>query len=251
LITTVIALLIGIQGSQPDSNNQEGLSASQIMSKMFAHYAEAKSAAGTIRMTQTANGVSVHTNTELQYDRPSQIFLHQIRDGSQARQWYLTSDGKEFSYDPPATRNPLIFGHKRMVEYVTQHNISMTLVDILGAASRSLGDLNPMIESAISSKDLLKKLTGQWATIVYGGRHTVNGQTVQAVSGQFRENPNSPVSGEFEAYVSPQGDFMRYVLRQRLEFPQYSRDPIEVTTTWDSDLKVGVTTDKSLYRVIP
>ena len=250
MITTVIALLVGLRAPQQDSSDVSKQSASQIMSKMFGHYAQAKSVVGTIKMTQVAHGATIHTDTEMQFDRPALIFLHQVRDGSQRHEWYLTSDGKEFSYDPPENRNPLLYGHRRMVEYVTQHSTTLGLPDFLAAASRSLGDVNPMIESSIAQKDRLKRLIGQWATLVYRGKVTVDGQTVDAISGQYREKLGDPITGQFEAYISDSGDFVKYVLKQRLEFPQISKDPIEITTTWESGLKVDAQTNKSLYKVI-
>jgi len=247
MITVAIAFLVGLQGTTPVQ--PATTSASEILSRMFAHYAEAQSLVGTIKMTQSANGASIHTETNIQFDRPSLIYLHQMRDGSQAHEWYLTSDGKTFSFDPPDNRNP-IYGRKRPVEYVGQHNTNLTLPDFLSAASHSLGDLNPMIKVAIGSKPWLQNLTSQWASIVYRGRVTVNGQMVQAISGQYREHTGLPVSGDFEAYVADNGDFVRYVLKQRLMFPQVSKEAIDVSTTWDADLKLGAKTDRSLYKVV-
>jgi len=250
VITAAIALLIGIQGSQQASGDQAKLSPSQILSKMFAHYAEAKSAVGTIKMTQTAVNTSVHITTDLQFERPSLIFLRQVRDGSLPHQWYLTSDGKEFSYDHPSNRDPGLYGKRRMVEYVTQHSQSLTVSDFLNAATYSLGDMNPMIISAIGSKEALKKLIGQWATLNYEGRITVDGQIAQRIVGQYRETSIGPIAGQFEADISETGDFMKYVLRQRMMFPKLDKEAIEVTTTWESSLKVDATTDKALYKVV-
>ena len=245
MITTVIALLVGIQGPAATK-----VSAAGIMTKMFAHYADAKSVVGTIKMTLTAAGESLHTNTNVQFDRPSKIFLHQTRDGLHPREWLLVSDAKSFSYDPPNEQSK-IFGQKRHVEYVTQHGTSQNLGDFLSAAAQSLGDINPMIEAMISSKVWLQKLTGQWATLVYRGKVTANGQECHAITGNYRDNVSAPPSGTFEAYVTEDGEFVKYVLHQRVSVANGVRDPVDVTTTWDAVLKIDAPSDPALYSVLP
>ena len=222
---------------------------SEILSNMFAHYAAAKSAVGTVTMTQTANAVSIHTKTELQFDRPSQLYIRQVRDGSRSHQWLVTSNGKDWSYDRPDTQSGG-YGKSRYHEYVTQHGYTMNLADFLGASSKSLGDVNPMLISAISSKEWMKQLTGQWASLDNRGKTTLGDLSVVEITGQYRENPSMPASGTFEIYVTDAGDFVRYVVHQRLAFPKISQEPVDVTTIWDSTIKINVQTDPNLYRVV-
>jgi hypothetical protein len=247
MMTLAIAVLMAIQAPQQDSTTQPKPSPSRIMSKMFAHYAGARSAVGTIKMVQTAKGYTVHTETDMQFDRPSLIFIHQVRDGVKGREWFLTSDGKEFSYDRPEDE---LYGHSRYVEYVTQHSTALTLGDFLLASVLSLGDVNAMIESAVASNEFLKRLSGQWASLVYRGRTTVDGQEVQAVTGQYRDNALSKITGEFEAYINDAGDFVKYVVHQHLRLGKTSGDMVDVDTTWTSNLKIDVPTNPKLYKVI-
>ncbi len=255
MLSIAIAVLISVQAPQGDSPTQQKPDAASILTKMFARYAVAISVSGTIRMTQTAQVTSrpesaaVHTVTELQFNRPSQIYLHQTRDGSHAGVWLVTSDGKEFSYDPPLDESRE-FGRRRHVEYVTQHGQALTVGDILDAAAHSIADPNAILEAAAGSKARLRWMLGQWATIVYRGKVEINGQTVQAIRGQYRENAETPISGEFEAFVNESGDFVRYVLHENYS-PQGRSEVVAVTTTWDSDLKLNAKTDASLYRVVP
>jgi hypothetical protein len=242
-----LAVFFVIPAAHQEVAPQPKVSASQIMSKMFAHYADAKSAVGTVKMAQTADGVTVHTNTDLQFERPNLIFLHQARDGSRARQWFLTSDGREFSYDRPEDQ---VYGPDRFVEYVTQHNVTLTISEYLLASMKSMGDINPMLESAIASREWLKRLTGQWASLTYRGRSTVNGQEVDWISGKFRETAFAKASGEFEAFITDSGDFVRYVLHQQVTFKRLRKEPINITTIWDADIKLNVKTDPSLYKVL-
>jgi hypothetical protein len=248
LLTVAIALLTLVQAPQQDTSDGVKLSPSQIMAKMFEHYSSAKTISGSIKMTQTALNQVLHIQTDLQFDRPNLIYLHQVRDGAHQNQWFLTSDGKEFSYDRPGDLDPGL--RKRFVEYAKQHDTSLTLGDFLVAASHSVGDLNAMVESAIASTTALKKLTAQWATLVYRGRFTLDGKSVSGMSGQFRQSAISPVTGDFEAYINDDGDFVKYVLHQRFGFPEVSKQPIDVTTVWESTLKVNAATNPTLYKVI-
>jgi hypothetical protein len=139
----------------------------------------------------------------------------------------------------------------RHIERISQHNYTMVLSDFLEAASRSLGDMSPMLVSAISSKEWLKRLTSHWATLTYKGKSDMDGRSVNKIAGQYREEATSEPSGEFEAYVTDDGEFLKYVLLQRLSFPKVSKDPIEVVTVWESNLKEGATTNPVLYKAIP
>ncbi len=247
-LTPLVLLLSMVSAPQGEAAGTKS-TPSEILTKMFARYASANSISGTIAMTQSANGASIHTNTELQFDRPSQLYLRQVRDGSTARQWLVTSDGTEWTYDRPESQSGA-FGKPRYREYVTQHGYRMTMSDFLTGASSSLGDVNAMLISAMSSKEWMKRLTGQWASLQYDGKSTLDGQSVLKISGQYRENPSLAPSGTFEIYVSEAGDFLRYATRQRMQFPKISQDPIEIVTVWNSTLKIGAVTDPKLYRVV-
>ncbi len=258
MLTTAIALLMAAQA--PQTTGGDTLSASQILTKMFARYASAQSVSGNIKMVQTITGDpkvmqtakngTIEADSQLQFDRPTKIFLHQTRSGTKGGEWYLTSDGKEFSYDRPNQTGDIIYGRRRYVELVTQHGVNLTIANFLGAASHSLGDINPMIEAAIADPDRLKRLVAQWASLEYRGRFSVNGQMVQGMSGQYRDSPTAPINGNFEAYVSDAGDFVRFVLIQKFSYPKVSPEPFEVKTTWNSDIALNVKTDPGLYKVI-
>jgi hypothetical protein len=220
-----------------------------MMSQMLAHYASAQSLVGTIKMTQSAQGVSLHITTELQYDRPSMLYIRQIRDGSRPKVWTVTSNGSIWSYDRPDNQDAHM-GPNRHVEYVTQNNITMKLSDFFGAASHSLGDMNPMLISAISNPDWLRRLTGQWATLVDKGSTKINGQVVEEIAGKYRDGVGHSQSGDFEAYVSDAGDLVKYVLYQRMAITGVTKGAVDIMTVWESNLQVGATTNKDLYQPI-
>ena len=246
MITTAIALLVALQAPAQTQDAAQAKSPVALLSKMLARYHDAKSVAGTIKMTQTVKDVTLVTDTTVQFDRPSKLFLKQTRGGAEPRQWLITSDGKYFSYDRP---NDTSFGRSRYVELVTQHDVSQKIDDIYAAGQKSLGDLNPMLDAVMGESVRLKLVTGQWENLVYRGRVKVRGKEVDAISGQYRDNPASPISGTVELYLTDDGDFFRYVLQQNMSFPQVSQETFHVVTIWDSDLKLDKPTDPALYKV--
>jgi len=246
MITTAIALLLSLHVPQQDASEPTKLSASQIMSRVFSRYAAAQSAVGSIKMTQSAQNVSINIETELQFDRPSKLYLHQSRNGSRPGQWLVCSDGKEFSYDRPEGG----FGKPRYVELVTQGGVEQKIGDFYMAAEKSLGEMNAMLDIAISQPSRLRRLMAQWATLTYQGKVALNGVDVQKITGEYRDDPKLAPSGKFEIYVNDAGDFVRYVVNERFMFPSRSKEPIDITTVWDSNIKLGAKTEPALYRVI-
>jgi len=248
MITTAIALLITIQAPQQDSTNPTKLSASQIMSKVFSRYASAQTISGTVKMSQTARDVTVHINTELQYERPGKIYIHQARDGSHPQQWLLTSDGREFSYDRPEGA----FGRDRFVEWVSQNGVDQKIQDLYMAAEKSLGEQNAVLDIAVSQPNRLKLLLKQWATLSYDGRVTVNGDQVHKITGQYRENVDLPPAGTYEIDVSENYDLVRYITDERRVFsvPKQGAVELNLHTEWDSNLQVGAKVQPNLFRVV-
>ncbi|MDR3688474.1 MAG: hypothetical protein P4L46_03785 [Fimbriimonas sp.] len=247
MIATVLALTIALHGPGQDTTAPAKESASQILTKAFGHYASAQTAAGTIKMTQTALGVSLSIETDLQFDRPSKLFLRQSRTGARPHQWLVTSDGVRFSYDRPEGE----LGKDRYVEFVTQGGITQKISDYYIAAAKSLGEQSAMLDVALSEPGRLRRLKSQWASLAYQGRVNIDGQLVHKITGLYREDGSAAASGRFEIYVTEDGDFVRYVVAQRFVFPSKSKDPIDVNTQWDSTIKVGAKTDPSLYQVVP
>ncbi len=221
-------------------------SASQVLSKVLTHYAEAQSVSGSIKMTQSAQGVTINIVSDLQYERPSKIYLRQERLGSKAATWLLTSDGKIFSYDNPER----ILGGPRHRELVSQNGNDQKISDLYMAAEFSLGDLNPILDIAISHPSRLKRLKSQWATLKYQGQVKIGDVQVQKIAGDYREDATKAAAGTFEIYVNDAGDVVRYVTTQRFIFPSVSKEPVEVVTTWDSTVKVSGTINPALFKVV-
>ena len=97
MLTFLIPVIASLQTPTPAPT------AGAVVTKMFERYAYAKTVGGTIRTVQVAGGVSLVTDTNLAFERPSsKLRLEQRRktsDGMTER--YLVSDGNVFRYTPP------------------------------------------------------------------------------------------------------------------------------------------------------
>ncbi len=100
-----------------------------LISKAFARYDAAQTVSGTIRLIQEAKGISVQIDTELQYERPSKIYLRQVKGGSDPQQSLLVSDGIKFSFDKPLEA----LGPARFTEDVTQKGRQQSVGDLYAA----------------------------------------------------------------------------------------------------------------------
>ena len=78
----------------------------------------------------------------------------------------------------------------------------------------------------------------------------MNGVSVQRITGQLRIDAKTPPAGSFEIDVTDDGDIVRYSTIQKYSFPDISKDVVEVSTVWDSNLKVGGKIEPALYKVI-
>jgi len=226
--------------------SQEKPTASQLLTKVLSRYSTATSVSGNIVMTQSAQGQTINVVTKLQYERPGKIFLAQQKNGKNPDAWLLVSDGETFSYNDPNDATHV----KRNTEYRIQNGIEQKVADLYMAAERSLGDLNPILDIAISQPVRLQRLKEQWATLNVEGTAKVNGIAVQRVTGLLRVDAKTPAAGTFEIDVTDEGDIVRYGTSQKYSFPDISKEVIEVTTIWDSNLKVGGKIDPALYKVI-
>ncbi len=241
MLVTLLAVVAVSQGQAPVSPQQ--ITPSSIVQKMLSKYAGADSMYGRIKLTQTSSGAKVVIDTELQFDKPSKIFLRQVRQSSEPRSWLVLSDGVLFSYDKP----DLILGSPRFVEKVKQGFSSQTFREMYGAAARSIGDKSPILDIAVGRPDDMRAIMNQWATMKIHSRVKLKETEVTAIVGDFREGSDAPVSGSYEAYISDDSEFLRFVLKQKFAVP--NNQTVEVVSIWDADLKVNSPTDVKLYNM--
>lgn len=248
LVVAAIAL-VSAGGSKTPQNGVQTTSASDLISKMLAHYTSAQTVVGRIEMTQEAKGVVVTTDTELQFQRPNLIYLRQTEHSSHGRTFLLTSDGKTFSYDRPPSPYPL--GPARYTEYTrTQYKV-LDLGEMYTATLESIVDPNHMLNIAIGRKGDLEKFAAQLSSFHIAGSQKIGDDLVYEIVGKYALTYNATPSADFDMYVTADGDFKKFAVRQVYGVPNHPEmAPIPVTTTWVSTLQVGAKPDPSLFKTI-
>ena len=245
MTTLLISLLVGLQGPAVEPPSGEP-SAGPLISKMFARYAAAKSLAGDINMSQTADGHTVAVRTELQYQEPGKVFIRQTRKSSQPRAWLVTSDGVHFSYDRPQG----VLGLKnRFLDAVESRQGPMSVRDIYLAVSLSLGDKSAPLDIAFGRVEDLRVIKALWGNLTVAGQTDFNGKKVNLVHGGFRESFGGPLIGSLELLISDTGDLVRMKTVQTLVYGNVTQ-PITVGTFWDVNLTVDGEVNDALFTVV-
>jgi hypothetical protein len=230
-----------LQGVAP---KPQGITAGAVFSKALAHYFEAKSVSGDIRLTQTAKGVSAVVNTKLQYDRPSLVYLMQTQGGSQPATFLLASNGKQFSYSKPLQT----MGPPRFLENVTQRGYQQTIGDMYAASIRSLLDRSPILDLAIARKEDMKEVTKHFGDMVIKTKVDSPRGPAYVIEGKYFDVVGEMATGTFGATITEDGDILQLRRVQRFRIPDKLNETIEVLSVWDADLKVNAPTDPTLYK---
>ncbi|HRF59935.1 MAG TPA: hypothetical protein PLH94_08485 [Fimbriimonadaceae bacterium] len=218
--------------------------AAETVSKMLRRYSDLSSLTGSITMTQRVGSATAVIKTQLQYERPSKLFIRQDLQSSTPQTWIVTSDGATFSYNVPNDR-PGRPG-ERLIEKVATAGRVLNFQDIYAVASRSLGDRSFPTDIAISRLDDLRYLRDQWATL---GFVDPQPQGLTAVGGQWREYKTAPASGTFEIWVDKEGNLRRYIQRETVK-PLPNAETQFVTTVWDVDFVPNGKPNPDLFQVL-
>lgn len=219
--------------------------AGALISKAMARYYDAASVSGELHLTQTAKNVQLKIDTTLQFDRPSQIVIQQVRGGSTPKRMSLVSDGRMFAYDRPEGT----YGQDRFVEEVTQKGYTQTYRDLYAASSRALVDRSPILDLIIGRREDLKVLQAKWGAKKVTGKTTLRGIEGFVIEGAYHDLPGAPATGQFQMVVTEQGDILRYSNTQRLRVPDQTNETIQILSVWDVDVKVNEKTDPTRYRL--
>ncbi|MFZ4506705.1 MAG: hypothetical protein ACOYON_03295 [Fimbriimonas sp.] len=229
-------LAVGAQGAEPD--------AATLITKMFRHYSEAQTLTGQIRWIQRAKGIAIQTDTDVAFERPSKLYIKQTQNGSEPKTWLITSDGKLFSYNKPEVlRGP----ESRLVEPVFASGVSQSIRDIYAVGIRSIGDKSVPLDIAISRREDLSTLRGQWATFQVVGKEKLRETNCYVIEGKWREDPGMRPTGTYQLWLSPDGDILRFALKELFASPQ---GEIEVTSTWDASLVVNGQVNAKQFTVV-
>lgn len=249
MITTVVAaslLLTGqVQGGQGGGQAQPQVSPRELLSRMFARYAGAKSLVGHITLTASAMNQSGTLSTELQYEYPNKIYIRQKKNVGNGRGWLLVSDGKYFTYDAPSL--PGVDEQKRLLEKTQFLDKKLGVKEIYATGAANLGDRSTALDILIARNEDLRFITSQWATMQYSGTKDYDGVKVHVIIGSWRQNEVSPANGQFRIYVTDEGDLRQFAKSEKvgLDVGQTT----DVLFVWDVKAEVNGKVDPSLFSV--
>lgn len=254
------------------------LKSSAIISKCLTRYAEANSGMGEFVMTQTSGGKKVSIKTELQFERPSKILLHQSSGEVAPNDWLVVSDGVTFGYDIPGTRPDI---RRRLFEpiagtaTVTGEKRILKLHSIYMAAKRSLGDVpNPFLEFITQGKEENQSLKGYLERIKQPiadakEKDLVDGTAGYEIKGQMyfgerifnvdgtplldkNNNPTFESIGRYEMQISKDFDLVSMKTIETMRITDKSNNlPTEiiVITTWAGKMQLNLAPSEATFKV--
>lgn len=243
-MTTILAIAVAMApGFAAPAAQGDGASAASILTKMFARYGDAKTLKGTIVLTQSIGNQGGQLKTDIQFEYPSKLYLRQEKEFVKKETWLVTSDGKHFSYAAPYGPGK----GQRLIEPIRlATGTTLTVRDIYAAVTASIGDRSAPLDLAISRKEDLNYLRGQWASLTLDGAKDLNGEEVYAISGNWREYQTAPVSGRFQIFVSKEGDLKRYAIEESVKLDNSYR----VVSVWEVNLKINGEVDDKLFKLV-
>jgi outer membrane lipoprotein-sorting protein len=239
MLSLIVAAVLCAQAPQ----GPQAPPAAPILTKMFGRYMQAKSLVGQITQTATVNGRQAKYVTVVEYERP---YLLYIRTTGKDKEWITSATGTQICYhvpnDKPSTHVTQL-GESQLTDSGTK-----TIGDVYVIASQSQGDKSLPLDLVIANTGDLVKMRDHWATIANSGKSTVNGVTVNRITGGWRPAVRAAVCAQFELDVTDEGDLVRYAMTQDLRIENVP-DIQHIVIVWDCDLKVDAKPDASLFKV--
>lgn len=246
MLTALIAAAVVVQGSQAQA--APGPKPAELISKMLARYAEAKSLTGKIEYSQTAGQTSVKGQTELQYLRPDKLYVQQVFNSWRGKETYrIVSDGKRFVYNlPERLREP---GHyDELTERVQQQGRNLEVRDMYGIGASGLFDKSVPLDIAIGRIDDLKIFRAQLATVNYLGQEKIDGQEAFLIGGEWKQYAEAAVSGSYKMAITDGGDLLAYSIKETVAQADAKLPPTDVVTSWKVMLTVNGNPDERLFK---
>lgn len=254
----------------------QGLSSSEILSKVLAKYAAANSATGEFTMAQSVGNKKIAIKTELQFVRPSKIYLHQSSEAVAPNDWLLVSDGVNFGYDAPgATQRKRLFEQVAITESTTGAKKVLKIHSIYQASKRSLGDtLNPFVEFVTQSEGDNASVKGFLTRMFKMNNPTdktlPDGTTAYSISGimgfgdrilngdgtpQIDKTTGYPIfesAGRFEMVISKDFDLISMRNVDNIQMTDAGTNlptNVAVITTWTGKFNLNATPDDAIFKV--
>lgn len=231
----------------------QGNPGSALVSKMLQYYSGAKSITGTITYSATDGAGKVQVVTTLQYERPSKLYIRQVKGGQHPLRWLVVSDGKTFSYGHnPDSLDPL---QDRLREPVQQGTTTYDVNSIYAiSATEGLGDRSIPLDIAIGRHEDLAHDNLTWMTVQLDGKTTYNGTSANLIKGKWRPygeaaTDTNRAPGRYEMVIADDGRLLSYsIMRWIARDPQNPGDTFELRESWDVDLTVNGTPVQNLFK---
>ncbi|MEA2553139.1 MAG: hypothetical protein QOJ65_1315 [Fimbriimonadaceae bacterium] len=256
MLTAIVAVVAFTQ-----AQDQPALKPSILVSKMFARYAKANTLVGKIEYTQTAEAQAtqtgqqlknaLHGTTDVQYERPSKLYVKQVFEGAPRPAYRIVSDGSRFVYNIPAGSTPTFLGSEpssELLEPVNQKGFALTIGEIYQVGALGLYMKPAPLDVAIANNGDLRLFQSQLATLEDKGEETIDGMHARLVGGEWRSYKEATPSGGYQMAISDTGDLLRHVLKEKIADPTGQTAGVMVTTVWRVNLKVNATPDPALFK---
>jgi hypothetical protein len=263
---TALTIALLMAGSQTPA-----MKSGDIISRCLAKYANVNSGIGEIVMTQSASGKKISVKTDLQFERPSKMFLHQSSETVLPNDWLVVSDGIQFGYDVPAVRTG---ERRRLFEPIATIGTGngekklLKLHSIYMAAKRSLGDVpNPFLEFITQGKEENQSLLGYLGRIKPSAeakeKELLDGSTGYSIGGQIgfgdptQDGNGVPTGryesmGRFEMQISKDFDLVSMKTIETISTTDKSNNlptVINVVTIWSGKMQLNQTPAESIFKV--
>ena len=249
-------LLLALATSPQAATPQEtGPKPAALLGKMFARYAEANALSGRVNYRQvgTANGQSAEltVTTEFAILRPAQLRIVQSSSKHKQKKFVVTSDGNEFTYDvPDLEAGPNLRLSQPAVDPAGAPNVGR----LLAFSRASLPDSrSPFLAVACGAVWDLKNLQGQWASLQSGGPGDVNGVACHIVKGKWRQAASQSPTGTFAAWITPEGDLLKYSTEEKLDFNDENKKPLGTATIlseWTGTVTLNPVIADGTFKVV-
>jgi hypothetical protein len=223
-----------------------------LIEKMLGRYYTANSLVGKVRLTVAAENATATLDTELQYEKPAKVYIHQQKnvadpDPTRPTSWLVTSDGVKFTYDAPNLTN----GQKRTrlrEDVLDPRTGKPNDVKMIYAVVRpTLGDFSMPLDIAFAHPANLNYRRGQWINHSVTGTTEIRGKMAYLVAGAYRISQGEPESGKYQMAITADGDLLQYV--ERIVVGVNGKN-VEIVSQWDVDLTVNGTVNAALFKLI-
>ncbi len=245
MLTTLICTLILAQ-NQTEPPKPPTEKPAELVTKMLAHYAGAKSMQGTITLTQTYSGKTATIDTQLAYEKPGLLYIRQDARMSNGLTALVVSNGNFFKYTIPVETGGK--PGQMLFESLRDGNKIMDYTGVYTAGSKSLIDRSQPLDIVIAKREDLVLVNQTWATLEWGEPTKFGEQVAWLVTGDWREEERARPVGKFGMWITEAGDLLRYEIKEVLKLDAKS-PAMTMTSTWAVQMQVDAKPNPELFRL--